>query len=338
MSLNLSYNYRSLTTSINALQTPPSLILDKVFKLKNQNFGTTLDVDIEKSAEYKKLAPFVASSQEGKVVSKVGYTSKTVKFPRIRVKKQLSAAEILAQKELGESIYVGENATVENGSLGKIAREQNHLKAIITKRIEWMAAQALTGTITYSSDDVNFSVDYGFATSHKPNLSGNYVWGGSSADIIGNIRAWKKLITQDTGLTGDLAIVGSAALDKMLADSNVKALLGNQGMAVGQLQVDSTNYVGRLCGVDIYECTEQYFDGSSNQNMIADNAFILVAQQGKFIQEYGLIEDLEAEARVGMEFFSKLWFEKDPSAAWLLAESNPLPVVYQPDAVVYATV
>jgi hypothetical protein len=310
--------------------------LDKVFKLKNQNFGTTLDVDIEKSAEYKKLAPFVASSQEGKVVSKVGYTSKTVKFPRIRVKKQLSAAEILAQKELGESIYVGENATVENGSLGKIAREQNHLKAIITKRIEWMAAQALTGTITYSSDDVNFSVDYGFATSHKPTLSGNYVWGGSSAISSQHQSLEKNYHTRHRvdRRFGDCRL---SRIDQMLADSNVKALLGNRAwpsgsfkstqptMSEGFAALTSTNATSstRWQLKPEHDCRQRLHFGRTARQII---------------QEYGLIEDLEAEARVGMEFFSKLWFEKDPSAAWLLAESNPLPVVYQPDAVVYATV
>ena len=105
-----TYDYRTLTTSINALATPPSLILDKIFTAKNQNYSSTLEIDIEKSADYKKLAPFTGSSQEGKVISKVGFSTKTVKFPRIRVKKQLSATEILAQRDIGESVYVGGDA------------------------------------------------------------------------------------------------------------------------------------------------------------------------------------------------------------------------------------
>lgn len=332
------YDYRSLTTAINALATPPSLILDKVFKVKNQNYSTVLEIDIEKASEYKKLAPFVAPSQEGKVISKVAFSTKSVKFPRIRVKKQLSANELLAQREFGQSVYVGEETEQKSAAEAKIAREQNHLKTIITKRIEWMAAKALSGGLTYNDDDVNFSIDFGFSSAHKPVLSGANAWSGASSDIVGNIRAWKKLIAQDTGLNADLAIAGSSAVECLLGNDDIRKMLHNAGMAVGQLQLDNTNYIGRLCGIDIYECDEQYFDGTTNQPMIADNAFVLVAQNAKFVQEYGLIEDLEAEARIGMEFFSKLWFEKDPSAAWLLAESNPLPVVYQPDAVIYATV
>ena len=332
-----TYDYRTLTTSINALATPPSLILDKILTAKNQNYSSTLEIDIEKSADYKKLAPFTGSSQEGKVISKVGFSTKTVKFPRIRVKKQLSATEILAQRDIGESVYVGGDA-LKSPTDGKIAREQNHLKAIITKRIEWMAANALMGGIEYADNEFSFSIDYDFSSTHKPVLSENNVWGGTSADILGNLRSWKKLIAQDSGLSANIAIAGPEAVEKLLADENIRAMLNNTGLSVGQLQLDNTAYIGRLCGIDVYECAEQYLDGSTSKPLIPDNAFILAASGAKFVQEYGLIEDLEADARVGMEFFSKLWYEKDPSAAWLLAESCPLPVVYQPDAVVAAKV
>lgn len=339
MTIEDIYSYRTLTTSINNLESLPSLILDVVFKNKNQNYSETLDIDIESAGEFKKLAPFVAPMQGGKVIKKLGYTTKSVKFPRIRVKKQMSAHELLKTRELGSSIYVGDNTSVEDSKMQKIAREQGHLKAIVQRRIEWMAACALKGQIDYTSDDLAFSIDFAMPSEHKPTLSGDEVWGGSSADIITNIREYKTKILQATNQTADVALIGTTALDKLLADEKVQKLLDNRAISAGQIDLHQGSYVGRLCGVDIYECAEQYIDDSgSAQNMIDPEAFVLIASNARFTQEFGLIEDLEAEAQVGMEFFSKMWNEKDPSAAWLLAESNPLPVVYQPEAVVYATV
>lgn len=328
MTQNL-YDFRSLTTAINNLETAPSLILDVVFKQKNQNFSTAIDIDVESQGQAKTLAPFVAPMQEGKVIKALGYTTKTVKFPRIRVKKQLAARDILALKGVGESVYVGEAAVVEASKNSKIAREQLHLKNLITRRIEWMASQALKGKISYTSDDLAFEIDFGMQESHKPTLAAN-------ADIVAGIRAYKNLILQATNLTADTALIGTAALDRLLADEKVQKLLDNRNIAAGNIDAQGKNYVGRLAGVDIYECAEQYLDeqGASHA-MIDDNAFVLFASGAKFAQEFGLIEDLDAQ--VGMEFFSKMYNEQDPSAAWILAESAPLPVVYQPDAVVYAT-
>lgn len=339
MTISDIYSYRTLTTSINNLESLPSLILDVVFKNKNQNYAQTLDIDIETAGEFKKLAPFVAPMQGGKVIKKLGYTTKSVKFPRIRVKKQMSAHELLKTRELGTSIYVGDGNSVEDSKMQKIAREQGHLKAIVQRRIEWMAACALKGQIDYTSDDLAFSIDFAMPSEHKPALTGDEVWGGVSADIISNIRAWKTKILQATNQTADVALIGTNALDKLLADEKVQKLLDNRAISAGQIDLHQGSYVGRLCGVDIYECAEQYVDDDgAAQNMIDPDAFVMIASNARFTQEFGLIEDLEAEAQVGMEFFSKMWNEKDPSAAWLLAESNPLPVVYQPEAVVYATV
>lgn len=337
MTIENIYDYRALTTAINTIEPIPSLILDVVFKTKNQNFATNLDIDVETGGVAKRLAPFVAPMQGGKIVKALGYTTKTVKFPRIRVKKQLSAKDILGMREVGNSIYVGEAGTIDAMKNSKIAREQSHLKNLITRRIELMAAQALKGKISYSSDDLAFEIDFGMQDTHKPSLDGNAVWGGTSADIVANIRAYKNLILQATNLTADTALIGTTALDKLLADEKVQKLLDNRNIAAGNIDLFGKNYVGRLCGVDVYECAEQYLDDEGvSHSMIDENAFVLFASAAKFTQEFGLIEDLDAQ--VGLEFFSKMWNEKDPSTAWLLAESNPLPVVYQPDAVVYATV
>ncbi len=322
------YDYRALTTAINSLEAAPSLILDVVFKNKNQNFATSIDIDVESNGVAKTLAPFVAPMQGGKVIKALGYTTKTVKFPRIRVKKQLSARDLLATRGVGESIYVGEGATIDEMKNSKIAREQLHLKNIITRRVEWMAAQALKGKIQYTSDDLAFEIDFGMQESHKPTLA-------VDADIIASIRAYKNLILQATNLTADTALIGTAAMDRLLADEKVQKLLDNRNIAAGNIDAHGQNYVGRICGVDISECAEQYLDEQGvSRSMIDEDAFVLFASAAKFTQEFGLIEDLDAQ--VGLEFFSKMYNEPDPSAAWLLAESNPLPVVYQPDAVVYA--
>ena len=175
---------------------------------------------------------------------------------------------------------------------------------------------AIRGGIEYANDDFSSIIHYVSTSTKTLFLSENNVWAATPADILGNLRSWKKLIAQDSGLSANIAIAGAEAVEKLLADENIRAMLNNTGLSVGKLQLDNTAYIGRLCGIDVYECAEQYLDGSTSKPLIPDNAFILAASGAKFVQEYGLIEELEADARVGMGFFAKLWNEKDPSAAW----------------------
>ncbi|MZK53670.1 major capsid protein [Clostridium beijerinckii] len=129
------------------------------------------------------------------------------------------------------------NENIVNAVLEQVFEGQANLirgAEIIAKR---MRAQALqTGRIVYSSDptDGNVVVDYGVPSNHKVTLTGTDKWTDPSADIVGDVKAFQKVMTNDncpkpnillmTEKTFDETFVVNTAISDHIRNSNVNTL------------------------------------------------------------------------------------------------------------------
>lgn len=331
-------NWRTLTEAVNNIIAPPSFLTDTLFKTARQNLTDKLDVDIITGNQ--KLSPFVGKSDAAAVIEKSGFNTKTITLPRIRVKKGFSAYELLAERAAGENVYVA------GGSMARFKDQRMNLelvdlKARITRRVEWMAANALQGGITYSGASLGFTMDFGMPVANKPTLTSTAKWDApTTCDPAKNLREWNNIITQATGLSADIAILGTAAAEGLLASTKAMALLNKfSGIQAGQLQLDNSRFIGILNGIKLYVYSDVYTDdaGTTGLPLIPTNACILVSSQAKIVMEYGAIFD-NAAGTVASKFFSKQYEDHDPSVIWMLAETSVAPVVYQPAGIVFATV
>lgn len=329
------FHWRSLTTAINQIVPPEMFITNLIFGRSETHLSDTIDVEIIKGN--RKLAPFSARYTAGKVIDKGGKYSNTIKTPTIRIKKPLDAKELLVEKFPVSNVYTGEGSGPQDHARRKLAFELQDLRDRIDRRIEWMSCKALTGGFSYTDDDITFEIDYLFEEDFKPVLTDTAVWGGAAANILGNLRTWKRLIN-DKGYNANVAVLGTAAADELLKDEAILKLLDNRNVALGTLKIDNTRYLGRVAGLDLYEYSQSYVDDAGTvQQMFDPNAVVVAATGARFTRHYGAIIDLEA-GNIAQAYFSKTWDEKDPSVRWILGASNPLPVVHENGSVVYATV
>jgi len=331
------FHWRSLTQAITQIKPVSRLLRDKVFKRTEHHASEDIDIDLIVGGQ--KIAPFVTPVEEGAVVAKLGQTTRTIKAPRIRLKNPLHAKDLLTTRAAGGQLYVASVQELEDYQRRKVALEQQELKNMTGRTEEWMCAQALTGTLSVAQDNLAFEIDYGIPDDNQVTLEGDDLW--SAADTgtpVDDIRTWKRLIEQALGYNADVAFIGSEAADAFLANSQVQTLLDNRRISIGQLSVDQPTFLGTIAGVDIYEYNGGYDAAGTFTPFIAVDQFVLVATEARFTVHYGLIIDLDAGAQVIGPFFSKSWTTKDPSARWILAESRPLPVPEEPEAVVIATV
>lgn len=334
MSVSL-FEWRALTEAINNIRPSERFILNTVFSKPKQHATNVLDIEIISGG--RKLAPFVAPIEGGIVVDKLGRSVQTVKFPKIRMKKPLSAKELLAEKNLGQ-IYVGGAGDINSYRQQKIAEELLDLKERANRRLEWMAAKSLTGKLQVDQENISFEIDFRMDAENKPVLAGAALWSNADADPLKDLRAWKRIILNKTGKSANKVILGTDAAEAFLSNLKVLKYLDNNNISVGRIQVDNSNYLGRFVGLDLYEYNEQYVDDSGNvQDMISSKVAIVIATSARFDLHYGPIYDTKA-GNVVQEYFSKMWEEEDPSGLWLLAETNPLTVPHEPNAAVYATV
>jgi hypothetical protein len=334
MSLDVLKNWRSLTQAL--IQIKPAK-LDRVmmiFKPGQKHATQTIDFDQIVGAE--KLAPFVSPIDGGVVVSKLGKTTRTVKAPRIRMKKQLTPSDF-QERPAGGTVYVGAG-DYEQGVREKIALEQLDLKERALRRLAWMCWKALTGTISVVQENIAFQIDYGVPADNKKTLTSTARWGESAADIVANIQSWIDLGNR-SGYTMDQGFMGTKAADLFIKNSDVRAEIDNRKIEGGMLVLDGSDYIGRFRGVNFYRVSDTYVDDTGTvQKMVNDYDVIITSQSAPFTLEYGAVQDIKAGGNVATDWFSKMYEEEDPSALWLLVETNPLPVIKKTDALVYAVV
>lgn len=331
------FQWRAMTRAINQIKTPPRFLQTMIFGERNTNASDHVDVEVEIGG--KKILPFVSPVEGGTVISKLGREIRSIRTPRIRPKKPFSAEELLTTRGVGQPFY-GSGGDIQAYRREKLGKELQDLKNRVDVTVEWMCAQALTGTLSVSQDNLEFSVDYGIPAANK--VAPTVAWDATSGtiDIIGNLETYNDLILEEVGFGADLLILGKNAWAAMRADSTVLSALDNRRLEAGAVSLDiNAQRKGNLGGLEIYRYGMKYTDRSgSAANFVADDYIIMVARQARFSVEFGQIIDLKAGAQLVSEYFSKSWEVDDPSGIWMLAESRPLPVPWQPGAIVYAKV
>ena len=325
------------------------MLQDLLFK--NTTLYVTESVDIDVYKGKRRMAPFVNPLQAGKIVERLGYSTKTYKPPYIKPKIPTTAADLLVRQP-GEMLY-GSNVTPEQRAMEQLIKDLQMLNDMITRREEWMAVKALVdGQITVIGEGVADVIDFQMLATHKPVLSGESLWSAAdTADPIADIRKWKRMAAQDSGKNLNVGIMSPDVYDALLACLEAKAntaLLSSTQVDLGKIDPtllpDGVTYLGRIksLGMDFYSYEEWYLDpmnGPANeveQPMIPSGKIVLADTTAYLARHYGAIKDLECMAAVAR--FPKSWMEDDPSVRMVMVQSAPLPVPHQIDSVVSATV
>lgn len=331
-------NFRSLSEAANNIIVPGKLLLEKVWgwgtATPRRHLTNKIDIDIIDGD--LKLAPFVSPIEGGVVVNKQGRTTNTIDAPRIRLKTRLNPADF-NERAPGASVFIGDQGAYNTFKQQKIALELQGLKDKVMRRMHWMACQAIsTGAVNVSQDNIAFAIDFLVPSGNKPTLTSTAKWDApSTRNIPGDIRAWNRLIPG--GAT--VGFMGYEAADIFVADATVRDIMKAQNIKAGTLAMDNSNYLGRVFGIDWYEVNEYYTSDAGVQTEMFDKSKVaLVNTNMRFDMNLAAIQDLEAGGDIVTDFFAKTDIQKDPSAMWLIVESDPLPAIVQPRSVVCATV
>lgn len=349
----MAYNLFDSRTMIQALEQakpPRTFLLDTFFSGAPRTFDTeAVDIDIIKGK--RRLAPFVSPRREGKIVEKRGFTTRSYK-PAYVKPKMVTTAEDILKRDPGMHIYSPNSGPAAKAAqeLGRNLAEMNEM---ITRREEWMAAQALTtGKCPVIGEGIDDLVDFLMEATHLPALAGTAKWTDhTNADPLVDLRTWKRLISQDSGINPTHAIMGLSAIDNFLKCDNVIGTTGGgknlfnminvqMGRIDPKLLPDGVTYYGYLqeIGIEIYTYEEWYVDDESaiESPMMPTNKVLMGNPSARTEKMYGAIRDLSALAAVPR--FPKSWVVEDPSARFVMLQSAPLMAPVQVDAFLCATV
>ena len=331
-------------------QAPPVHTYFRDTFFTNVKTFSTERVDIDLVKGDRRMAAFVHPRAGGKVLTANGYTTESYKPPLVNPY-DVTTADQLMTRLPGEDLYSG--MTPAQRAAQKLMEEYATLNDATTRREEWMAVQAIvTGKIPIVGEGVNEIIDFGF--SNKVELSGDNKWGGSKADILGNLGDWVDQVLHGGFANVDTLIMGKAAKKAFFNDANVQKMLDNRRMNIGEIAPkdlpNGVRYLGRLTdpSLELYSYGEVYYDDWTDPDepatkpLIPDNVVVLISSKPNYMLAYGLctyIDDAsQAWVTAQTARLLRSYVEHHPDRRMVELQAHPLPIPDKVDSWLVATV
>lgn len=336
------FQTRTMMAAIERMAPLPTFLRDTFFK-NVVTFNTTkVDVDFKKGD--RRLAPFVHPVIGGKVMEHKGYQTESYTPPLVAPDKVTKASDLL-DRSPGESIY--SQRTPEDRALERLGKDLGELDETITRREEWMCAQALfTGKIPVLGEGINEVIDFGFT--NKETLSGTSLWTDPASDPIAYIRA-KHTHVQKTGFVNcNICIMAYDVVPAFISHPKVKDVLDKTKMeyatiAPRQLPNGAT-YIGTIneLGLDIYQYNAWYVDDWTDPEnpktlpLVPEGTIGLFSTDANYSILYGGVEVADEKtdsiAIVEGTRVPISWVEKRPARRVVNVSSRPLTVPHEVDS------
>jgi hypothetical protein len=340
MAINF-YGTRTMLRALEERRAPKRFYSTRFFPNRITSNTEYVDIDIRRNK--RRLAPFVHPLAEGKLVERAGFVSKTIKPPYIKEKMPTTAVDMI-NRGFGEPIYA--NTTPQQRLANQAAEDLAELADMIDRRIEWMCASALwNDSVTVTGEGLNAVIDFGRAGANDVLLTSGDLWTASTSTPVEDLRAWKTIMVQSTGLVPDTAVLGRDAAAAFIKHEEVLEVINRPiqsqitiAMDTSQLE-DGVTYLGRVENIDLWSFDEWYLDDNGvEQPLTPVDKILLASTRARREILFGAILDLDAGGVAAVPYYPKSWRVPDPSVQWLLLQSAPLPVPVQVDATIVAEV
>lgn len=278
------YEPKTMTKMVDTLP-PLHTFLKSTFFRTNNCFPTdVVKFDIVKNG--MPMAPFVSPRIGNTVLEREGMETVQFEPPLVAPMRPLTMDDMNV-RIAGEPQVNGYHPNKRRAHL--LRKDMKELERSITRREEWMAAQALfNGKIIMVGQGVNKQIDFGF----ENNIVVDVPWDDetNSDPMMDLLRARKKASL--SGYSPDVAIADSDTINNLLNNERVQKFFDNTGFSVGVIQPhileNGATYYGflRQAGLHIYSYDGQFAD---NDNENPDNPGVAPGDAGFKARVYNLI-------------------------------------------------
>jgi len=346
---NLIYDTTTLVQVVPNLKRAQSFLLDKFFPniITSDSEFVAIDVDIGK----RRMSPFVSPLVEGKMVESRRIQTNVFKPAYIKDKR---APDLRRQvrRMIGERI--GGDMTGAEREMANLEFEMTDQIDMLTRRLEWMAAQALmTGTVTIAGDGFPTTViDFGRSPTLTLLLTGAAQWGqASNFNAAGldpvptaSIDTWQHDILKSSGAMVTDIIFTPTPWTRFLASVGVQGAVyypklgdGNDLNPGAQIARGGV-YKGRWGQYDCWVYNDWYVDENNvEQPMIPDGTVMMGGPELMGTRGFGIIVDPDFNYQ-SMPFAPKTWTSKDPAQRLIMMQSAPIVIPSRVNAFLAATV
>lgn len=311
---------------------------------KNVETFPTKNVDVDFKKGNRALAPFVHRKIGGKTIPNSGYQTKTYTPPLVGPNK-ITTVDDLLKRLPGESIYSGKSPAER--AVEKLAQDFVELDEMISRREEWMVAQAIfAGTIPIIGDGINEIIDFSF-TNKETITTATKKWSSDSSDPIADLKRWRKEVQKNGFVNCNVCIMADDVATAFTNHPKVQKLLDTKGYDLAVIKPrelpNGATYIGTLHaeGLDIYTYNEWYLDdwtdaeNSEQKPLVPSGTLAMLSTAASYSMYYGAVTILGKDDNFNTVEGSRVpdsWVERNPARRFLQISSCPLPVPHEVDS------
>jgi hypothetical protein len=303
----------------------------------------SVDVDIKKGN--RELAPFVNPRIGGKTIANSGYQTKSY-TPVLLAPNKITTIDDLLTRSPGETLYSGK--TPAERAIEKLADDFNELREQITRREEWMCAQAIfAGAIPIVGEGVNEVIDFSF-TNKETITTASKKWGVNTSDPIGDLERWHETVQKNGFVNCNVCIMSKDVANAFINHEKVQKLLDVKAYDIAVIKPrelpNGVTYVGTInkIGLDIYTYNEWFLDNwtdpeaPTQKPLVPENTLALMSTAAEYSICYGAVTILDSTTdnfvTIEGQIVPESWIERRPSRRFLQLNSQPLPVPHEVDS------
>jgi hypothetical protein len=340
------YEPRKLMKVVKSVPPVTTFLRDKFFRSRQTFVTETFDVDFVKGA--RELAPFVAPLIGGKIVKNQGYETKNYHTALIAPVIITTAENELNHRMPGEALY--SDRTPADRAVEKLALDLQRLEDMRVRREEWMCAKALfTGQIPIIGEGVNEVIDFKF-TNTDTITDAAKMWNAPTADIIGDIQNYRRIVRQTGYVNCDIAVMSPDVANAIINNAKIQKLLDIKSYDLAVIRPKElpggVKYIGTIQseGLDLYTYDEVFLDDTvlnsegnpTLQPLIPSGTIAFLSTKSNYSIYYGAIHYIPEKQNnfVTVEGVRvpHSWVERRPDRRFLSLQSRPMPIPHEVDS------
>lgn len=321
-----------------------------------------------KKSTRPRLTPFVAPMMQGRLVERLGYSTDKLRPAYIKDLREFDPWDY-QQRVAGEQF--GGELTLDQRMEQAIVSDMQDMMDMYDNRIEVMCAEAVIhGTQTIIGDGFHDLVDYRRNPANHIALAGSDKWDTLPATptkeqclaflrkVFHQLESWATMMRDAIGSTPTVVIMDSKSWDYI---ANAMALCDSTGTMFDRndkrydrimAKLDPTmasemglSVKGTFGDFTIATFQAEYDDPEDGQTkrVMPDNTVIMVnVSRMDGVKHFGAIMDINKNigypTMKKAPYHIKSWSKEDPVAQYIMLQSSPLMVPYEPNAVLKITV
>lgn len=210
--------------------------LSAFFKSPPRNFHVSEKVEIDVLRREPRIAIPIHSLTVGtRKHENTKYVNKGYTPPIYDMETALSAFDGLKRRP-GQDPFQDPNFVAAASE--EAFRHMHELEELIRRAIEVQASQVLqTGVLSLVDADgvVIYALDFEPKSTHFPTTGTTWATSGATGNPLGDLASLAEVVRRDGKQNPDILIFGTSALQRFLANTDVKAQLDNRGMEIGHI-------------------------------------------------------------------------------------------------------